>query len=122
MDRQLYTAVALIKSTQSEPGGYFGNTYQICLADAEEGNIKVPPGDRRDAAIDVNADNVITAILTFNDEWVDYGDNPPEQIYYPFSDESGYNTIEQLIEGESYKVYVPRYGCVVTRFMTKKRI
>jgi len=68
----------------------------------------------------VNADNVITATLTFNDEWVDATANPPEEIYYPFQG-SEYN-IEQVDEGESYRVYVPRYGCVVMRFITKKKI
>jgi len=71
---------------------------------------------------DVNADNVITATLTFNDEWVDAAANPPEKIYYPFTEQSGYNVINEDIEGESYEVYVPRYGCVVTRFFTKKKI
>ena len=68
-------------------------------------------------------ENVISATLTFNDEWVT---NKPEKIYYPFPKKLGEDgkvfDVVTDATGETYISYIPRYGCVVLRFETKKKI
>jgi len=108
---QFYTGVALVESDVGEEPEYCTNTYQICIADADEGGIKVDYFQRQADA--VSAEEALTAILTFNDEVV----IETFPVIYP--DSSLMPT--ELIEGEKYSLSVPKYGCVITRFKTMKR-
>jgi len=113
--RQMFMGVALLKSAAwSQDESYWENHYQVCLADAEEGGIVIDYKDERlpDAIDPVKA---VTATLTFNDEYVtDWFMVYPDPWPTPVED-------QQHI-GEKYTVTVPRYGCIVTRFVTRKKI
>ena len=101
--------MAILRSEKD--GDYFESQYQICLADAEEGGIGIAEPTAR-AIESASAAKEIDVTLTFNDEQV----TECNQLYPTGTPIAG------PTPGDCFTVTIPRYGCIITTFTTKRRI